>query len=463
MNNNNSSPIHVFLTGATGTMGLATLRTLTASDHDFRITLLARRSWRNRRILRPWRRDPRVSIVWGDLRNADDVKKGVEGADFVLHIGGSVSPKADYNPQQTLITNIKAMHNIIDAVKARPDADKVGVVYIGSVAQYGPCNAPMHWGRAGDPLQPARMDAYALSKVIAERTLAESGLRKWVSLRQTGILSEALLYNGTDPIAFHVPVNGVLEWATVEDSARLMHQVCMPWVPDSFWRRFYNIGGGEEYRLSNYEFESKLMKTLHCPPPEKIFDARWFATDNFHGMWYEDSDDLEEILHFRHNVPVDEYFARMSARLPAYFRLAKICPAFLIKWGMRWVAGRNHLAPLYWRRHQKDATCRERIEAHFGGIEAWNAAPNWDELDLTPPSKIPMRRYHGYDESKPESELDMRDMDKVAEFHGGRCLSLFMTPGDLYTPLRWVDAEGNEFPASPATVLFGGHWTPMEF
>lgn len=446
------------MTGATGTMGYASLCDIMASEHDFRLTLLVRPSAHSRRRLSKYLNDPRVNIVWGDLCNAEAVAQGVKGADFVLHIGGMVSPSADYFPEETMHTNVTAMRNIVEAVKAQPNSDNIGVVYIGSVAQYGPHDAPRHWGRTGDPLTPAKMDMYAASKVCAERILAESGLKKWVSLRQTGILSEAMLFNGTDPIAFHVPIQGVLEWATVEDSARLMHQVCMPWVPESFWRRFYNIGSGADYRLSNYDFESQLMKALSCPPPEKSFDARWFATGNFHGMWYEDSDALDQILHFRLNTPAAEYFRIMSSRLPAYFRLAKFCPAFLIKAGMKWVAGRNHLAPLYWRRHQDDPVCKARIDAHFGGMQAWEQAKNWDEIDTTPPSQTPIRWEHGCDESKPESEWDIADMQSVAAFRGGKCLSETMVKGDLYTPLRWQDADGREFSATPCTILLGGHW-----
>ncbi|PFO02341.1 hypothetical protein COJ85_16650 [Bacillus sp. AFS076308] len=42
-----------------------------------------------------------VKIVWGDLTDYHDVLKCVEGADYVLHVGGLVSPAADYLPSMT--------------------------------------------------------------------------------------------------------------------------------------------------------------------------------------------------------------------------------------------------------------------------------------------------------------------------------------------------------------------------
>ena len=61
--------------------------------------------------------------------------------------------------------------------------------------------------------------------------MAESGLKHWVSLRQTGILYPGILKN-FDPIMYHVPINGVLEWATIEDSGLLLANVCGDDVPE---------------------------------------------------------------------------------------------------------------------------------------------------------------------------------------------------------------------------------------
>ncbi|MCP6098994.1 hypothetical protein NL366_27640, partial [Klebsiella pneumoniae] len=80
-----------------------------------------------------------------------------------------------------------AIRNIIKAVKAQPNPDEIGVIGIGSVAETGDRQAPHHWGRVGDPLWPSMYDEYAQSKIIAERTLIHSGLKKWAWLRSSGI------------------------------------------------------------------------------------------------------------------------------------------------------------------------------------------------------------------------------------------------------------------------------------
>lgn len=447
---------NILITGATGTMGQAALQELLGRLERFNLILLARPSKKNRKLLAPYEQMEGVTVIWGDLMDPEAVARGVASADIVLHIGGMVSPAADYYPEKTFMVNTTAMRNIVEAVKARKDADRVGVVYVGSVAQYGSYLPPHHWGRCGDPLQPAKLDGYAISKMAAERILTDSGLPKWVSLRQSGILSKAMLMNAADPIAFHVPLRGVLEWVTVEDSGRLMANVCEADIPGNFWCRFYNIGGGASYRLLNYEMEAKVMRSLGCPPPEKVFDVRWFATGNFHGMWFADSDRLEELTHFRGDVPADEYFAHMAKGLPWYYRLTPIVPAWVMKAVMRWVAGRNRLAPLYWKKHG----VKERIDAHFGGMEAWDALPGWEGTDLSHPSDIPSPRPLAYDERKLPEELSLDDMKAVAASRGGKCLSQEMTEGDMLTLLDWETAEGIRFKGSPAAIALGGHWGP---
>ena len=453
--------ITVFLTGATGTMGSAGLREL-LSHKDYRVRVLAMPDRVSRRALEPYQ--DRIEIIWGDLRCYEDVLRGVTGSDIVLHVGGMVSPRADYLPRMTWETNLGAARNIRDAVIAQGD-HQPRVVYIGSVAEMGDRREPLHWGRTGDPLCVSAYDHYGITKVMAERILSDSRIRRWVSLRQSGILYPAILKN-YDPIMFHVPVRGVLEWATVEDSGRLLERVCRPDVPENFWNRFYNIGSGPAYRISNYDCECLLLEAIGCPRPEKIFRSKWFTTRNFHGMWYLDSDRLEEILHFRENLPVKDYFDRMarSADVPLGIRFAratKIAKAFphLVRLAMSYMAHRPVHGTQTWIRRGE----RLRIAAYYGSREAYDAIPDWKDMDLTPPTQEAVLLDHGYDESKPMAEFTLEDMQKAAAFRGGKCLSETMTPGDWDSALEWQCAEGHRFEASPRQVLLGGHWCPYCF
>ena len=451
----------VFLTGATGTMGFAGMTELLRRSDKYRVKVLARPSAKNKELLSQYQ--GRVEVVWGDLLNYDDVLRGVTGSDVVLHVGGMVSPQADYKPRSTRKVNIGAAENVVKAVLAQPEEKQPRVVYIGSVAQLGDHREPLHWGRAGDPIQVAVYDHYGLTKVMAERIIAESGIKRWVSLRQSGILYPAILRN-YDPIMFHVPIRGCLEWATVEDSGRLLERVCRPDVPAKFWNNYYNIGSGKEYRLSNYEFECLLLDAIGCPKPEQIFNANWFTTRNFHGMWYIDGDKLEDMLHFRANVPVKAYFAQMAKadslpwgiKFASKTHIAKLFP-HCVKAAMWFMANSKEHGTQWWVKMAKGEgtngeRARKRIAAYYGSLEAYNAIPDWKHMDLSHNSETPVLLDHGYDESKDVDQLTDAELNKAAAFRGGKYLG-----NDL-----WEDANGNQFKAGRRLILLGGHWSPFD-
>ena len=387
-----------------------------------------------------------------------------------------VSPAADYRPQTTLRTNITAALNIRKAVIAQPEGKQPKVVYIGSVAQMGDRRQPrLHWGRTGDPICVSPYDHYGITKAIAERILTSPQIRRWVSLRQSGILYPAILRN-YDPIMFHVPIAGVLEWATVEDSGRLLERVCRDEVPDEFWNNYYNIGSGEQYRITNYRFEQLLLDAIGCPKPEKIFETRWFATRNFHGMWYIDGDKLENYLHFRANVPIEEYFERMSRspqvplgiRIAKYTKIAKLFP-HIVKLAMRYMAYSPVHGTQWWVSRLDSADEREqrqaelRVAAYYGSKEDYDSISDWDKINKDAAKDGYLTLNHGYDEHKPLSLIDINDLKQAAAYRGGKCLNEAMPKGGLDGEADWECACTHRFKTSPRQVLLGGHWCPECF
>ena len=289
-------------------------------------------------------------------------------------------------------------------------------------------------------------------------------------MRQSGILYPNILKN-MDPIMFHVPINGVLEWCPVEDSGRLLANLCdedaKGNLGSDFWNHFYNIGSGKEYRISNYEFECLLLGTLGLAGPEKLFDPNWFTTKNFHGQFYADGDKLENFLHFRENLPVKDYFNRLADQVEFYFKIPRYLPKNLVaacaKPFMKKIAKTPDFGTLDW----VEKNNKQRLDIYFGGMDEWKKIPSkWEDFDLIKFDKDnsaaeQFKLDHGYDETKPEAELDIEDMKQAAKFRGGECLSETMTKGDMATKLKWKCGHcGAEFEASPALILLGGHWCP---
>ena len=253
----------------------------------------------------------------------------VAEADLVVHLGGMVSPAADQDPVRTRRVNVGTMRNIVAGVKALPDPSRVTVVGVGSVAQTGPRPQPVHWGRVGDPLRASDMDLYTQSKIAAERILVDSGLPRWTWLRQTGMLSPAVLRQ-RDPIALHVPLDGVIEWVSDLDSARLLTRIALGECDESLFARVHNVGGGRAWRLTNWEILTRLARAMGARGISQWYERNWFATGSFHGHWFTDSDALEQIVPFRSEDPTTA-IARCVAASPWVVRRAGLWPGWLVR------------------------------------------------------------------------------------------------------------------------------------
>lgn len=445
----------LLLTGATGSMGTEAMKQiLTRADH-FRLRVLVRPSEKNAKIMKEFQSNPDLEIVWGDMTDYNDVLRGVAGADYVLHVGAFISPEADKYPKESILINYGSTCKIIDAIKAQPNKDEIRLIYIGTVAETGDRMPPIHWGRCGDPLKGSIFDYYAVSKIAAERAVIESGLKYWVSLRQTGIMP-AKQSSGQEPIVFHQPIMNQLEWVTNIESGILCANICEDFVPESFWGKIYNIGGGKSFRLSNYDYFADNFKPLGRSPRD-VFEPQWFALRNFHGQWYLDSDALNDILRFR-VMTYPQYSAGAAAEMATMLRSpmakAMLPTAAQMKGNFEGILHRE-MGTLWMLENDKT----EWLDAFFGGRAKAEALPRtWDEVDFTPPSEEVVHIDHGYDEAKEFSKLDAADMKAAAEFRGGECLS--SSVGGPHEKLRWKCAFGHEFEASPTLVLKGGHWCP---
>jgi UDP-glucose 4-epimerase len=103
-------------------------------------------------------------FIEGDLRNTDDVRRAVEGAEVIFHEGalGSV-PRSIADPQTSYDVNINGTLNVLVAAR---DANVRRVVYASSSSVYGDTIvSPKHEGLIPNPLSP-----YAITKLSAEQT-----------------------------------------------------------------------------------------------------------------------------------------------------------------------------------------------------------------------------------------------------------------------------------------------------
>lgn len=459
--------LRVLLTGATGGMGSITLKELLKETDKFDITILVRDTEQDRLIVKEYENDKSLRIHWGDLTNYQDVYQCVKQTDLILHVAALVSPTADYHPDLAMKVNYGSMLNIIEAIRDQNRMNDVKLVSIGTVAATGDRMPPIHWGRVGDPIKPSIYDYYAVSKIAAERVLVEAGLTYWVSLRQTGIMGPVMA-KVKDAIMFHNCLDNVLEYVSDRDSGVLLRNLCLyeynGTLSKNFWGHIYNIGGGESCRVDTLSMYKELYGAIGFRDLKYVINPKWYATRNFHGQYYLDSDKLEKHLHFQNDSMqyfYDEYLKNLGII------------ASISKFICKLPGGQRFMGNILKRVFLKDArtehgtmrfieqNMKEHIDAYWGSGKNWETIPeNVNELEHFQNWNNVIRIDHGYDETKSEHLLSIKDIKGAASFRGGECNSDSMVTGDWVGKLKFTCAFGHEFEASPRLLLEGGHWCP---
>ena len=278
-----------------------------------------------------------------------------------------------------------------------------------------------------------------------------------------------------DGLMFHTCFNVPLEWVTARDSGLLVKNIIKRDYEENgvknFWKRCFNIGGGARNRVTGYDTFNEGFEIIGGST-EKFMKPGWNSIRNFHGLWFSDSDKLQNMFDFQRET-VKDYWQEILKRHP-YYRLAKFFPSRVIRKFAIERLLKDENSPTHWIRNKDEG----KVRAYFGSRENLECMPkSWDDYAVLAKGELPdgdvdylemkninhLKRNgyvlsHGYDETKPENELDINDMKDAAEFRGGAVLSESMKKGDLYTKLLWRTHDGQEFYARPYTILKAGHW-----
>jgi nucleoside-diphosphate-sugar epimerase/uncharacterized protein YjeT (DUF2065 family) len=165
----------LFVSGATGVIGRATVPQLLASGHTVRALS---RSETNDAAIRALGAEP----VRGDLFDPDSLHRAVAGADAIVHLATRIPPSSDYRQRSAWVENdrirAEGTKNLVDAALARG----AGVFVYPSFAFVYPDSGDAWIDAVSTPVAPTDI---LLSTIAAEREVArfaESGGRG-ISLR----------------------------------------------------------------------------------------------------------------------------------------------------------------------------------------------------------------------------------------------------------------------------------------
>ena len=440
--------LNILITGATGNIGQSILKMLLKED-QINIKVFAIDSEKERKILKPFLKQKKFEVIYGDIRVWPDVVKAVKGVDLIIHLAGIVSPLADHYPE--LAFDVNTIGTAFLAGAAKESIKNPIFIHAGSVAQYGDRSYPNHWIKVGDPLSNENKDTYAVSKTSAEYMLIELNLPKWVSLRFSGVIHPGIV-KIEDPITTHTPLHGVMEYVSDRDLAILFRNLCLGIlnhsIEDSFWNRCYNVGGGESCRISTMELYSNAFKLFGIDNMDGALSPKWFATQNFHGGYFLDSQELNNYLDFQ-NDSIDYFYEVFEKAYSGVIKLGKIISKLplgkklikdFVSYYFRKYASKSGGTLYALKNNDKDA-----INKFWGSYEDWKKLP--EKMSEYPVPKI-------LKDVKTPQINNKLSLEEIVNLRGGKLTE------DNEIKMTFECQNDHKFTISKKDLL-NGHWCPI--
>jgi len=105
----------ILVTGGTGTIGNAIARLALDRHHPKKVIIYSRDEFKQEQMARRFD-SPSIRFFLGDVRDRDRLERALGGVDYVLHAAALKQvTAAEYNPAETIKTNVFGALNVIDA------------------------------------------------------------------------------------------------------------------------------------------------------------------------------------------------------------------------------------------------------------------------------------------------------------------------------------------------------------
>lgn len=312
---------NILVTGGSGTVGRELL-SLLSIEKSYNVTAFDLKNKKNTRVLNKYKKD--IKIVYGDICDFKSVYDVCKDQDVIIHLAALIPPKADLYPDLAYKINVLGTQNIIDSILQH--GNKSFLFYSSSVSVYGD-RIENPYITISDPLIPSEGDYYGASKVEVERRIQNSAIN-WSIFRLTAIMGTGNHKIGE--IMFHMPLETAMEIASPEDTALAFVKAIEK--RDLLNKKIFNLSGGEKCRIT---FEEYLQRSFKAYGLGNLnFPLYTFAKKNFHCGYYLDSDELENILHFR-NDTIESHFKRVNQNISSIQKF--------FTYPLKWIIKRNLL------------------------------------------------------------------------------------------------------------------------
>jgi nucleoside-diphosphate-sugar epimerase len=243
--------VKVLLTGAFGNLGSLVVEELLDRKHH--VVAFDVPSKANRKLSTGFENDPSVEIVWGDIRDENQVTSWVHRVDAVIHLAAIIPPFSERDPERAREVNVGGTGHVLRAIEtaARPPL----LVFGSSISVFGP-------RKPGAPLctpddEVVRTDHYSGHKIECERRI-QALESPWAILRLAGMIDGRLRQRDPEQarMALSLDPDSPVEYVHTSDAATAIVNVLDR--PEAHGR-IHLIGGGPECQVTVLQLTQTLI------------------------------------------------------------------------------------------------------------------------------------------------------------------------------------------------------------
>ena len=106
----------ILVTGGTGSFGHTCIPMILERYNPRRVIIFSRDEMKQWEMAKKFEHDSRVRFFIGDVRDRDRIYRALDGVDYVIHAAAAkIVTTAEYNPFESVKTNVQGAMNLIDA------------------------------------------------------------------------------------------------------------------------------------------------------------------------------------------------------------------------------------------------------------------------------------------------------------------------------------------------------------
>ncbi len=282
----------VLVTGASGSVGVEVIKYL-LSEGKYEVTVLDLKNRKTYNRLRKYKK--RINILYGDVNDSVLMEALVKDHDYIIHLASVIPPMGDLSSNLSRITEYNGTENIIKAINYYNK--DCYMLYASTTSLYNTFEAKIK-----DNIDKNNLTNFSLNKYNTE-ILIKKKLKNYAIFRVPLVLSNIK----EDSFIYNIKGSSKVEVSTSKEVAYALVKAID--YKDKINRKFFNVGMGINGRTTYNEILVNILKNYGIS--FKYVLSRIFLEKNYTSPILLDSDNLDEIIHYRFDT-LNNYYKRLK-------------------------------------------------------------------------------------------------------------------------------------------------------